>query len=141
MTRSGKNLKIALWCTAAFAGLLQAWSQRFYIEPDGVNYLDIAYAYLHHDWHNAINAYWSPLYSWVLALTFWLVRVPLYWESTLLHMLNFAFFLLALFCFAFFFDELTALRSAWLCSEAESAPWLIFGYAIFTYAALELIRL
>ena len=42
MIRSVKNLKIVLCCAAAFAGLLQAWAERFYIEPDGVNYLDIA---------------------------------------------------------------------------------------------------
>src|SRR5256885_5480727 len=29
-----------------FLGFLQAWAYRFYIEPDGVNYLDIARAYL-----------------------------------------------------------------------------------------------
>jgi hypothetical protein len=141
MIRNDKKLKIVLWCAAALAGLLQAWAERFYIEPDGVNYLDIAYAYLRHDWHNAINAYWSPLYSWLLALVFGVLHAPLYWESTLLHLLNFVFYLLALACFAFFFDELTELRRAWLETREESASWLIFGYALFTYAALELIRL
>jgi hypothetical protein len=144
MAFSRKNLKTVLWFAAALAGLLQAWAERFNIEPDGVNYLDIAYAYLRHDWLNAINAYWSPLYSWVLAFAIWLTHVPLYWESTLLHMVNFFAFLFALDCFAFFFDELTIFRRERLLSggaiPAESA-WVCLGYAIFTYVSLELVGL
>lgn len=141
MNKKQHKVKTALWCIAAALGLLHAWAGRFYIEPDGVNYLDIAHAYVQHDWHNAVNAYWSPLYSWILALALWLTRVPLYWESTLLHMVNFGFYLLALACFAFFFDELTAFRNELIGTSEESAAWLVLGYAIFAYAALELIGL
>jgi hypothetical protein len=88
-------LGVSEWCfgLAAAAGLLQAWAERFSIEPDGVNYLDISYAYLRHDWHSAINAYWSPLYSWLLALVFGLTHTSLYWEATVLHAVNFGIFL------------------------------------------------
>jgi hypothetical protein len=51
------RLKFILLSAAALLGFIQAWANRFYIEPDGLNYLDISYAYLHHDWQNAINAY------------------------------------------------------------------------------------
>lgn len=44
---SEKKLLAVLWLVAILAGLLQALAQRFYIEPDGVNYLDVANAYLH----------------------------------------------------------------------------------------------
>ena len=43
------------WVLAASAGLFQVWAYRFWIEPDGVNYLDVAAAYLRHDWSAAIN--------------------------------------------------------------------------------------
>src|SRR5689334_4941136 len=85
--REGK-LKAALWFFVALAGFVQAWVNRFYIEPDGLNYLDISYAYLHRDWPNAVNAYWSPLYSWLLAAAIRITRVPLSLESTLLHAVN-----------------------------------------------------
>jgi hypothetical protein len=29
---------------------------------------DIGDAYVRGDWHSAVNAYWSPLYSWFLGL-------------------------------------------------------------------------
>src|SRR5271169_2930390 len=97
------RLKFILVSAAAMVGLLQAWANRFYIEPDGLNYLDISYAYLHRDWPNAINAYWSPLYSWLLAGAIAITRIPLPLESTLLHAVNFLLYLVALACFTFFF--------------------------------------
>src|SRR5690348_8377371 len=80
--REGK-FKATLWFFVALAGFVQAWANRFYIEPDGLSYLDIGYAYLHRDWPNAVNAYWSPLYSWLLAGAIRITRVPLSLESTL----------------------------------------------------------
>jgi hypothetical protein len=90
------------WLVTICAGFLQAWASRFWISPDGINYLDIASAYLRGDWNHAVNAYWSPLFSWLLALCFWVFRPSPYWESTLLHLLNFVGLLLALRSFEFF---------------------------------------
>jgi hypothetical protein len=135
------------WCVcfAAVVGLLQAWAERFSIEPDGVNYLDISYAYLRHDWHNAINAYWSPMYSWLLALVFGLSHTSLYWEATVLHAVNFGIYLFALACFGFFFRELTALVAERASAADEQSPqgwaWTVLGYSLFTYSSLELVGL
>jgi len=143
MNLEERKLKVALWSAAALAGLLQAWGKRFLIEPDGLNYLDISYAYLHHDWPNAINAYWSPLYSWILAAAISITRVPLPLESTLLHLVNFLLYLFALACFAFFFHELTAWPVTNSDSQADASTgspgWLVWGFALFVYCELELI--
>jgi hypothetical protein len=97
-------LRSLAWITITLTGFLQAWSNRFSLSPDATNYLDIASAYLRHDWHNAINAYWSPLFSWLLAIVLALFRPGLYNESTALHLLNFAGLLLSLLCFEYFFS-------------------------------------
>lgn len=130
-----------LWGVAAFLGFCQAWSWRFYIEPDGVSYIEIAHAYLRGDYGHAVNAYWSPLYSWLLALAMWLGRVPEYWESTALHLVNFVVFLAALAAFAFFFRELTGLLSDANGETPARAGWAwkVFGYLLFLFAALQLI--
>ncbi len=39
---------------------------RFQMNPDGVSYLTIAQQYQRGHWLDAVNAYWSPLYSWLL---------------------------------------------------------------------------
>jgi hypothetical protein len=121
------------WLFASAAGVTQCWSYRFWIEPDGVNYLDVAYAYLRHDWSDAINSYWSPLYSWLLASTFYVVRPSAYWESTVLHLLNFVLFLFALRCGEFFISELVNSRI-----EKSIPDWAIWtvGYSLLLFVSL-----
>ncbi len=46
-----------------------AWmlpTYRWQINPDGVGYMTIARALLRGNFHDAINAYWSPLVSWLM---------------------------------------------------------------------------
>lgn len=40
---------------------------RYQINPDGISYLAIAERYLTGDFGAALNSYWSPLFSWLLA--------------------------------------------------------------------------
>jgi hypothetical protein len=44
-----------------------AWCYRHQINPDAIAYFSIAQKYAAGDGHNGINAYWGPLYSWILA--------------------------------------------------------------------------
>lgn len=144
MNPSLRKTRVFLWFVAVATGLWQAWANRFYIEPDGVNYLDIANAYLRHDWRNAINAHWSPLWSWLLGLTLWLIRPSLFWESTLVHVVNFVVYLLVLLSFTLFLNELMT-----LCSEETDRnleyeglttfAWLVLGYVAVTYVVLVMI--
>jgi hypothetical protein len=125
-----------------FFAFLQALAGRLYIEPDGVNYLDAARAYLHRDWSLAFNGWWSPLYSWLLALSLFLFRPSPRSESTLLHLLNFAIFIAALLSFEFFLRE--AIEDPSIPADGKGTGissrslWL-FGYAMFAFSALFLI--
>ena len=109
MKASLSRLKLGFRTLILVLGFLQAWAGRFYIEHDGVNYLDVAEAYARRDWLHAINGYWSPLYSWLLAIIEIIFRPAPYWESTYLHLLNFFLFVLALIAFEFFLSRLLAL--------------------------------
>src|SRR5437868_1448401 len=60
-------VRIVAYPLILLLGIIETWATRHFILSDGISYLEIASAYLHRDWTNAINAYWSPLYSWVLA--------------------------------------------------------------------------
>jgi len=146
MTSPTTAVKTTFRVVALLLGFLQAWAYRFYIEPDGINYLDIADAYLRRDWGSALNGYWSPLYSWLLAGVKWLFAPSAYWESTALHLLNFFLFLLALFCFEFFFRKLLALLAARFPDAVgeQGLPnwaWWTLGYVAFLLLSLRLISL
>ena len=49
-------------------GLAHAWIGRYSMNPDGVLTWIMGDALVRHDWAHAVNAYWSPLYGWMLGL-------------------------------------------------------------------------
>src|SRR5579864_6159499 len=109
----------ACWIVALTAGAAQAWAARFRNDHDGVSYLDVANAYLRHDWHNAVNTYWSPLYSWSLELFLKLQRPSPYWELPTVHLVNFLIYALALVAFHFLLSTFVADRRRRDRSAAE----------------------
>src|SRR6266545_7993629 len=50
------------------------------MNADGISYLDIGDAYFRADWANAINAVWSPLYSWILGFANFAFQPSMEWE-------------------------------------------------------------
>jgi hypothetical protein len=142
-TLGPSNLRLFCWLVVTVTGLLEASGHRFQVDIDGVSYLDVAENYLHGDWHAAVSAYWSPLYSWLLALPLSFLHSSLYWESTLLHLVNFAVLLASYAAFEFFLRELV--RSPLLLSAkgetAVSLPegaWRILGLAVFLFSSLSM---
>lgn len=54
----------ALVCLALLAG---AWRSRFNLSNiDGISYMSIAQQYADGSWDTAVNAFWSPLVSWLM---------------------------------------------------------------------------
>jgi hypothetical protein len=138
-----------LLASTAF-GLVHAWVGRYSINPDGVSYLDMGDALVRRDWAYAVNAYWSPLYGWMLGLAVGEIRPTPRWEFPLVHAVNFAIFLVALFCFRFFLHEVIHFSHGRVSvNEANSErrvavpeyALLLLGYSIFLWASLELVSL
>jgi hypothetical protein len=40
---------------------------RYALNPDGVSYISLAYQYAQGHWSDAVNAYWGPLLTWLIA--------------------------------------------------------------------------
>ena len=78
-------------------GAVQAWICRYAMISDGVSYLDIGDAYFRGDWAAAVNAYWSPLYSWCLGLALYLCKPSIWWEFVTVHIVNLIVYAAALF--------------------------------------------
>jgi hypothetical protein len=136
-----KGSRRTYWAIVVVLGFLQAWSHRFQVDHDGVNYLDIADNYASGAWHLAINGYWSPLYSWLLALGAYLFRYPRSLESTFLHLINFAAYLCAYRCFEFFLKELLQeqrvnLQQPEYSTNFSPGCWHLLGLSLFLYSSL-----
>ena len=137
-------MRAFFWLITFCAGFLQVWAARFSVSPDGNCYLDIASAYLNGDWTHAVNAYWSPLFSWLLALCLGVFHPGPYWESTLLHLLNFTALLVSLFSFEFFFRSFLHVRKhfKWDDGDHDQLPelaWWALGYGLFLSTSLFIL--
>jgi hypothetical protein len=107
------------------------------VGADGLAYMDVARAYLQHDWHTAVNGYWGPLYAWLLAIAMSIFRPGASSEFALARALNFAIFAVSFYMFTRYWRAV-ADWSGRIDVEKTSSPasipqiWMLFGYLLFT---------
>jgi hypothetical protein len=114
------------------------------MDPDGMSYLDVGRSFFRRDWANAVNAWWSPLYSWTMGLVLGIVNPSPRAEFPAASCVNFGIFVLALFAFRFLLHGLIVFpgeRAAdrKLTDGAPLPEWamLLLGYSIFWWVALQ----
>lgn len=143
-----RRTSVVFWSVAIGLGIIRAWTMRYYMNPDGVSFLDMGDAFWRGDWNVATNAYWSPMYSWLTGLVLIVFKPSPYWEFASIQALNLVIFVTMLVCFGFFWRELLA----WQKSRATELPgrgalawpdssWMLLGYSIAAWAGLRLINL
>ncbi|HEY1264894.1 MAG TPA: hypothetical protein VGF06_15305 [Terriglobales bacterium] len=112
-----------------------AWND---ITPDGISYLDLARAYLRHDWPMTVNAYWGPVYAWLLTAVFGTVKPSPRWEFPLAHLVQCGLLLAAMAAFEYFWSHLLAARRRFHSNPnneiPDSAMWML-GYSLFIWVA------
>jgi hypothetical protein len=135
--RPSRRLIWSLRGAAIVLALVHTWANRWDMNPDAIAYLDIGDAYVRGDWHHALNAYWSPMYSWMLGVVMRLVHPSMEWEFPLVHAVDFAHYLLAMVAFEYFLRGL--LR--WRADAGQSWAWWVIGYALFIWSSLRLVTL
>lgn len=138
------QIHLLFWLFGIFLGIIQAFRYRYTLSSDDiVPYLDVADAYLRGDWKNAINGNWSPLYSWLLGLTFWLLKPSSAWEFPTVKLLNFLIYLFAFVSFEFFLrqfiqyiDKSSFLRTSKKTFKIPEWIWLCLGYTLFIFSSI-----
>jgi hypothetical protein len=128
--------KWLLRLTAVGLALMLSWVDRFFMNVDGISYLDMAYAYMRADWKMAVNAYWGAGYSWLLGVFLAPLHIPPYWESTVVHLVNFLVFIATLVAFEYFLTGVIQLRAKLSVREPSRIPitewtWWVLGYLLF----------
>lgn len=129
-------VRVIGWVVTVAVAFYSSWFARFSLNPDGLSYLDIAQNYLHHNFLAAINAYWSPLYSWLLAAGFAILRPSPYWELPVVQLVNFVIFLLTFVAFEFFWQSAEHRLRAEDTPDTIAMPrwaWMAIGYALFLW--------
>ena len=147
--RKFTRLEIAFWLLAIVFGFVHIWADHHYlVNADAMSYIDIAESYLRRDWNKAINSYWSPLYSWLIALGLAIAKPSPYWKFAVVHLVNFGMYLFALGCFCFLMREMVrrqqSQRAKLLATGLVTLPdWalLALGYSLFIWSSLFLVTL
>jgi hypothetical protein len=135
-----EQVRFLSWGIAICVAAYLTWSARFSMNVDGLSYLDIANAYLHRNWSAALNAYWSPVYAWILAFGLGLLQPSPSREFATVQLINFVIFLAALWAFDIFWraqgERLSQAKSENLEFEPIAFPqwaWLGLGYSLFIW--------
>ena len=94
----------------------------------------------------AINAVWSPFYSWLLGLAMVALKPLAVLGIPVAHLVNFAVYLFALGCFHFFLLEVIRYQRSVGSSGNRYATlptwaWLMLGYALYIWSSLHVISL
>ena len=143
------RLEIKFWLLAIVIGFVHIWADHHYlVNADAMSYIDIAESYLRGDWSKAVNSYWSPLYSWLIALALAIAKPSPYWKFAIVHLVNFGMYLFALGCFCFLMREMIrrqqSQRDGLSAKSLATLPdWalLALGYSLFIWSSLFLITL
>jgi hypothetical protein len=140
----GRWLPRFLFFVALLVSLVRTLPPGIAFDGDEVSYLDIGDAYFRGDWKTALNAQWSPLYSWIEGLALHLLRPSFQWEPWVVQLVNFVLYIFTLVCFHFFWRQVIRARSEGTdldaCEHRVVLPRLAFwalGYTIFLFVHVD----
>ena len=126
--------------------LAEAWSQRRFLNEDGVSYLDMSDVLLRHNWHLLVNPIWSPLYPFLIGIATWFARPSAQWEVPLVHLVNFLIFVGAMASFEFLLRQvILVLRPAGTASgrnHPAALPvrtWQLLAYGLFAWSTFGMM--
>jgi hypothetical protein len=114
------------------------------MNADGISYLDIGDAYFRGDWTNAINAVWSPLYSWILGFANLIFNPSMQWEFPTVHIINFLIYIGTLASFEFMWGKVRFSLSPGIENGTIQMPdwlWWMLGYLLFIWTSLSMIQI
>ena len=110
------------WVFVIATGLLQVCAHRNDMSPDGISYIELARTSLAAGLHGLVNAYWSPLYPFLISLILRPLHPSIIREFTVIHVLNFFIYLASFACFNVFLGELQLARNLPGHAQGELAP-------------------
>ena len=139
------RIRITAWSLAAVLATTQFLAARYFVNPDGLSYLDLADQYASGRWEEATNLYWSPVYPGLLAIALRVLGPSPFWESTVAHAVNVVLAFAAFAAFEFLIRSISRLPAGHL-TESDAAgdtrdrrSMMLLGYALGLWAIFGMI--
>jgi hypothetical protein len=141
-TYADRNRSKILAIVGAVAGVIQAWTSRGTLAPDLLNYLALAKTLLGNGWTSATNGFWSPFYSWLLAVPMYFHLMTPSTELLWVHLVNLGIFFTSMLCFHVFLSHALRLAALRVGPGNPSWPrielwWYFTACAIFLFAVFN----
>lgn len=131
-----------IWVASLVLTVILVWAGRYFVNPDGISYLDLSDGYKAGDWSTIANAHWSPAYPLLLATLIPKSLRWTSWEPIVVHIINGWLFLLAFATFEVFLNELALTnRNARAALNLDTAAGRFTAHMIFLWCALVLITI
>src|SRR4051794_15972847 len=132
------RLVTAMISLSLLIGAVSAWLTRADMNPDGISYLDLSDRWMAGNFGGVVNAYWSPLYPALLAITRFILRPAPRLDFSAAHATNFVVFVIGLMTFSLFLRELLV--------RSSSEPWrrqalVLWGYGLFLWSSVSQVGL
>jgi len=141
-----KFTRLVCWTICLGFALIEAWSQRQFINEDGISYLGMSDVLLRHNWHLLVNPIWSPLYPSLIGVATWLTRPSAQWEVPLTHVVNLIIFVGALASFEFLLRQVILLLEGDNQRQDSDSPapqsvwtWQLLGYSFFAWTTVGMM--
>ena len=132
------------WAIGLTAGAILTYTTRYYLNGDGINYIEMGEALRHGWWSGLVNLTESPGYAFLLGLGQIVLNTNRLNELQLLKCVNFVCFVVAMLTCELFIN-LVRRQYQSLCRDAGQAlPFPLISalsYSMFLFATLSWIRL
>ena len=137
---STRKIRGFFWCVILALGALQTWAHRNEMNPDGISYIEMAWATARGGLHQVVNAYWSPLYPVLMSWVYRMLRPAPQWDFAAAHLLNFVVYGASLAAFEFFLKELrlqmgTNAETSRKSEAISPRTFTIWAYVFFIWAS------
>ncbi len=138
-----------IWLVALLLAALLVWSGRFFVNPDGISYLDLSDDFRAGRFSSAVNGHWSLAYPFLLSLWLGILSPEPAREATVVHVLNGLLFVLSMVAFEWFLREIrlhqrsNETRSQWALDpdtpRGRFCAWMIFLWCAFVLVTIKVV--
>jgi hypothetical protein len=129
------------WVVCLFSAIAYTWVNRHALNPDGMNYLDMALESLKSGPSNLINGLWSPLYPALISVILSILHPAPADVLPVVHLADLLVFCFTLLCFAWFIRSWVAVEQDESSKQQQGAPYLIpFCFGVFFWFTMEFTR-
>lgn len=100
-----KKIRLFFWILSILIGLINIWSYKYILNPNGMHYVEMAEKFINKDWYLFINGFFSPLYPIFLSIFLKAFQPNPYHEVLVVQIANFFMLLLTFAAYEYFIKQ------------------------------------